>query len=97
MTEENQAPEATQEQAQEEVSLDGVTVNGVPVSDLSESGQAIFRRLYTQQKEANEISQKVEELTKEYHGKQAVIKELSEIVGAEVNAIKENAESDSEA
>ena len=66
---------------------DNKTVNGLPVSCLSESGQRLFEVVMKLKKE-------IEDLEKQHMAKKAAMEEISNIIVEEINQIKESAETE---
>lgn len=65
----------------ENTSLDEITVNGVPVSQLSQASQKLFHKIVDLKKECDELS-------KRFDQKQAAMKELGDLVAEEVEEYK---------
>jgi flagellar biosynthesis/type III secretory pathway chaperone len=62
-------------------SLEETTVNGLPVSDLSDSGQRLFQRLIKLKQECDDLEQK-------FSIKRAALKELGDMIVEEVEEIR---------
>lgn len=74
----------------ENTGLDEVTVNGIPVSKLSEASQKLFYKIVDLKKECDELS-------KRFDQKQAAMKELGDLVAEEVELYKAKQVSSGEA
>lgn len=61
--------------------LKEMTVNGLPVSSLSEAGQKIFQKIM-------ELRQEADALAKQKEDKEATMKGLTEILVSEITAIQ---------
>lgn len=61
--------------------LEDTTVNGIPVKELSESGQRLFQKLIR-------LKQESDDLEKKFGSKQSALKELGDLLVEEVEEIK---------
>lgn len=72
-----------------EQNLETLTVNDVPVTNLSPAGQKIFGKVVALKKEC-------EDLEAQFNKKQLVIKELADMIIEEVNEYKLNQQTTSD-
>lgn len=60
---------------------DQMTINGVPATSLSEAGQQIFQKVLV-------LKEETDQLSRQFDQKQAALRELSDLIVAEVEALK---------
>lgn len=68
-----------------QVPFEEMSVNGVPVTSLSESGQRIFKKIMALKEESDNLA-------KQYDSKQAALKELTDMVLEELKQLEQAAE-----
>ena len=69
------------EQAAEKPTWDQMTINGVPATQLSEAGQQIFQKVLA-------LKEETDQLSRQFDQKQAALRELSDLVLAEIQTLK---------
>jgi len=74
-----------QAEAPKQIPFEEMTVNGVPVTSLSEAGQRLFKKIMALKEEADG-------LVKQHESKQAALKELTEMVLEEIKELQAAAE-----
>lgn len=82
MTEEN----VEIQNEQEEISIEGLTINGVPAESLSAIGQSTLKKIILKKREMNELAKQVDDLSKRYNETQSVLNTLAELLKEETNS-----------
>lgn len=70
----------------EKPTWDQMTINGVPALALSEAGQQIFQKVLA-------LKEETDQLSRQFDQKQAALRELSDLILAEVQTLKKAEES----
>ena len=78
-----------EENTQEEISLEGLTINGVPSSSLSTIGKSTLRKIIVKKKEMDTLAKQVEELSVKYNETQSIMNTLVELLKEETNTLQE--------
>jgi len=65
----------------EKPTWDQMTINGIPATSLSEAGQQIFQKVLVLKEESDQLS-------RQFDQKQAALRELSDLILAEVASLK---------
>ena len=74
-------------QEEEEISLVGLTINGIPSEKLSAMGQSTLRKIITKKQELDQLAQQVEELSARYNETQTVMNTLVDLLKEETTLL----------
>ncbi len=84
MTEQN-----IEQTAEQQVSIEGLTVNGIKAEDLSAIGKATLRKIITCKAQLDDLGKQVETLSVEYSQTKAILDTLGDLLKQEAKQVLE--------